>query len=1035
MSRKEMTAEEKRQLPRISCHIQASRGEVSAPIGELADLSLDGAFVKTERPLDCGSIIPLCFSVEDSERPLVVYSEVVRVNDAGMGVRFVKLKPEDQRRLRRYVTYLVDVVGHREMAARLMASASTSIRPVTDKSKISGLFCEAEANKVTCTIIPTHKSVRERALFGSHTESQVTLAVGGAVQISSGEAIFVLVTLDFTSYSFASKVLEVDGHAVRIEAPTEVYYSERRSGSRLNPESSTRFVVRAPWKNNEEVSWPVCELGDQGLSFRAALGELSLFPGTPLPGAQLETNLERTPVINAYVRHLTTVGEGAQSWVRIGVEFGFLRGDANRNSEELSSKPVKSFGAKARAILRSCIAGVTYFYHRKLKRNKKGKASTFKVVSFPNLRGRRVVGLLNSAFDDAEKIRCPLVIVIPGFGGRKETFSAFAATLVDNFRRKMKDVAVLRIDGTNNLGESEKDTGCEADGKHCLKFTMSGTVDDLLGVLAWTRNNRFVEPTHIVIVSASFGTVAVRRVLTMPEASDVSQWFVLMGASDAQSIMLHAAGNLDIYGNFLRGLHMGVINLVGCLVDAENFCRDMQRFDVATLDDSRRDMAKIRADVTWIIGKEDALADPRRVADIMSVAAPGKREIIEVEAGHLPRNGEEALAEFVLVTRRIWRAIYGEEMLAQTPSRGWLGACAKEEWDRVYKSNVVNSVDYWRTYLLGQGDFGFDVLNFSQRYRGLVEKQIELLAPRGKTILDMGAGTGNISEAVARQGVGSLQAIDLVPEALERLGDKLPAGVNFSAVAGNVDGSPTTMLRRWLAGEISSVASFCGRLPGVGLEALQSILANYDDDMHAALRGCAVEVDKLSSVARLPSQHRDLVSDINLACQAIASGTPPASAAYRLLRQESFADPGGLPYEDATFDGVISSLVISYLNHPAETLFEVKRVLRPKGVFVLSSMKRDADTSKVYFEVLEWLQAASDDEIPGGQTREGLITVARSLSSSAAELLRIEEEGTFKFYSPQELLETVSRAGFIEAQACLSFGEPGQAVVVVCRKP
>ena len=193
-------------------------------------------------------------------------------------------------------------------------------------------------------------------------------------------------------------------------------------------------------------------------------------------------------------------------------------------------------------------------------------------MKFTNAQKQEVVGLLDSTFTRSDgRVRAPLFIVIPGYGQRKETMSALALTVVDHWRRNRRDIAVLRFDGTNNLGESFKDEGCTEDGKHNLKYTIPGAVDDLLGALRWAKNNRYIDPTSIVLFSISMGSASARRVLTMPEGAGVQHWISFMGAADVANAIMHGSGNIDIVGNYERGIKMGVIAIIGCLCDAENF--------------------------------------------------------------------------------------------------------------------------------------------------------------------------------------------------------------------------------------------------------------------------------------------------------------------------------------------------------------------------------------------------------------------------------------------------------------------------------
>ncbi|CAA9578775.1 MAG: hypothetical protein AVDCRST_MAG19-3773 [uncultured Thermomicrobiales bacterium] len=68
------------------------------------------------------------------------------------------------------------------------------------------------------------------------------------------------------------------------------------------------------------------------------------------------------------------------------------------------------------------------------------------------------------------------------------------------------------------------------------------------------------------------------------------------------------------------------------------------------------------------------------------------------------------------------------------------------------------------------------------------------------------------------------------------------------------------------------------------------------------------------------------------------------------------ADPR-LPYPDATFDAVTITVSVQYLTHPAETLREVARVLRPGGVLLVSFSNRMFATKAVRI----WQETPEED--------------------------------------------------------------------------
>ena len=248
------------------------------------------------------------------------------------------------------------------------------------------------------------------------------------------------------------------------------------------------------------------------------------------------------------------------------------------------------------------------------------------------------------------------------------------------------------------------------DGREHLRYSVSGGVSDILGAIQWTQSNPFVEATEVIIVSVSFFSIATRHAMTLPALSHIRQWICFMGAPDAQNAIMNIGGNVDAYAMHLAGVKLGTPSLLGCLVDANFVCADMHTLKVATLEDSRREMAAVKADVTWFVGKNDAFMDVTRVRDIMSVKSAGKRQIVKVNAGHVPQSSAEALSEFALIARHIYRGLHRGDIAPHIPPMGKVGVAHQWEWARIRKTDIGSQKDYWKNYLLGGNTgLGYDV--------------------------------------------------------------------------------------------------------------------------------------------------------------------------------------------------------------------------------------------------------------------------------------------------------------------------------------
>jgi SAM-dependent methyltransferase/pimeloyl-ACP methyl ester carboxylesterase len=142
-----------------------------------------------------------------------------------------------------------------------------------------------------------------------------------------------------------------------------------------------------------------------------------------------------------------------------------------------------------------------------------------------------------------------------------------------------------------------------------------------------------------------------------------------------------------------------------------------------------------------------------------------------------------------------------------------------------------------------------------------------------------------------------------------------------------------------------------------------------------------------------------------------------------------------LPLADGCFDRVLASLLISYLEFPELVLEEAFRILRPGGRLVVSSLRRDADISRIYVDAYAELQVGdAGARLPELQAGD-LGTMARSFLNDAAKILELEDSGAFHFWEPEELGELVAGCGFRGIECSRSLSHPPQAVLVSAQRP
>ena len=160
-------------------------------------------------------------------------------------------------------------------------------------------------------------------------------------------------------------------------------------------------------------------------------------------------------------------------------------------------------------------------------------------------------------------------------------------------------------------------------------------------------------------------------------------------------------------------------------------------------------------------------------------------------------------------------------------------------------------------------------------------------------------------------------------------------------------------------------------------------------------------------------------------------GSPPRlDVQYIESNLDVGAAGSSIPLGSQSVDSVLAALLVSYVSEPEALLCEIHRVLRRGGRLVLSSLRRDADMSKLYTEGLAELRAGRAREIFGRVGEKQLDDAARGYLNEASRLLDLEENGTFRFWDPQELGHIVRRAGFRLLSTSRSLGIPPQAVVL-----
>ncbi|MEZ4385135.1 MAG: PilZ domain-containing protein [Nannocystaceae bacterium] len=1069
---------DRRAFPRVQCALDCSVPEIGA--GRLLNLSVGGAFVAFAGELDePGERVRVRVDLDGAPIELgaeVVRSSAIAPRGTGFGVRFLDIAEDTSNRLHRFVlgrllTEIAEVMEDNPApldprSVTVTRGAEAVARALREALADGGDFEGALFQRDVAELV----DVRLNQAGSQRLLVQVTSAPSAHPRV--GDHVHLSLRRGHANLHFHTQVLDRSGAALTLEVPTTLTRFELRRAPRTVPGPGTMFVeIPVPFPAGRRLRREVLDISATGLAFRCGTDEVYFLPGTPLRelvivGVKGGGEERRA----AQVMHVTPVSgdDGEVDHLRVGVDFGIADSAVKRGV-----RPRPPAERKASSFLSRMSTLIGQLVPRRAaatQGGRRGGGPEIEVVRYANARREEIVAILNTTpREGGRRLRAPVIVIPPAHGKRKESTSGLALTLVENFARRGRDVVVLRYDGVRNLGESYKDPDCREHGREAMRMTLSQGVDDLEATLDYVADNQEFSATAIIVVSFSLQAVMGRRVLFRDRGRRIRHWIAVNGAPYARDLIANAAGGVDYLGQHQRGVRFGPASILGVTSDADHFAGDAVASGLAFAADAEREVPAIAAPITWILGRYDAWVDPEIVRGLMARPAKAARDVVELDCGHIPLNSDEAIQLFQSITRAIWRSLEGEEIEAIFPPWREIVAVRNAEWRRTPRAPLPDKRTYWAEYLLGGGDhkISYDVLYACDEYLRFLDRQAELLGVEaGHRVADMGCGTGNFfARYFERRGgrrrgpIARLTLVDFVPAALataqrkverfEQARDLLAAPVDARAIS--LELSPARSFRAFLTGEFYGYDPLKGTMKGLGDYSVEMWKAMDNWRLHDILRGRVLDDEDRSFLKEsFPADEREVIVDVNRICRwllgrseaadlsregrrRLAAGGRARFHDLRFARLES-RDPEALerlPFADGSFDRLVSSLVLSYLDNPLETLREFHRCLAPGGRLVVSSMRPDVDMSRIYQSLLRRLERGDAVAIPDGISRAEFIDDLRAFLSSAAFLLTLAEEGHFAFFSRDELRHLVERAGFRRVETFEAFGDPPQAYVTV----
>lgn len=1100
-----------RALPWVACDLPLDPGVGGVNgAGRVTGLSMDAVRLAGVEGLAEGAEVRLAFRLP-GQRTVTVVTGRAEALDPTSGSVTVGIVGFDRGSDRAYQQFVLARVGADALdrQAEALTTPAGRLVPLTDAARIRDLLADSLAYKADALVQGSELPQPIRALLTGVTPTELLLsseagAKGGPL---AGTRVRCSLLSRHGPYLFEADVRGRADGQLRLSFPEQLHQYEKRAEPRLvvdarvavttrilrepaDAAQPNRVVITLPSVYGGTIERPLIDVSEGGAAFRSRPGDPLFLPGTPLPGVVLvRDGVPGTPR-PAEVRQVTLeeLADAAGPTYRVGLALDVERARPVRAPlpEPLPAPPP---GLLARAAKGSGLVGRLVRQAQAPLRALRARAARLgprpeptgplvNVIRYRGRGGEPIVGLLNTTQPIGRagaRLRGPLVVIPPAYGKTKETYSALAVMLTETFRRHGRDVVVVRYDGTHAVGESHKDTENWPDERQMMQFTLSAGAADLLATLDHFHGRPWLRPTHTVIISFSLAALSARRAILEDPSARTTHWISVVGAPDAREVVFNATGGFDAIGGYQLGIRYGTVQVLNHLIDADGFSADAIASGLATLQDARRDLARLAIPVTWFVGRDDRWVRADRVYDVMSVAAPAPREVVELPVGHTMRSSAEALASFDTIIRHLWRRLYGETPLEVRADETQIKRIAGLERGRLPRRQMGDAREYWSRYLVGEDGrgLGFDLWATTPAYIELMDLQRQLLdVSEGDVIADLGAGTGNFTghvlDRLVRDGFRTsprrIIVADLVPEALALARKKtehvlegvlLPSEfLEFREM--NLETSRLRPIERFLGGEFASVEGLRGLVEGLPDATLDAWLAVYDDRLHAWLRGGAPDGPLREHVTRvLRSSDLAVAVEFNRAARWVLRRLGPADLSPSLSPREGLAvlaDPHAasadqlrferlrfqgprltdrLPFGDGSLDKAVMSLVLSYLFDPVETVREVHRVLRPGGRIIASTMRPDADLSRTAEELVERIKTDVAVHTRLGVSAEEMGTALQRYINSAASLLELEEGGVFRFFSREEIGTILEEAGFDQVKVHESFGRPPQAFVAI----
>lgn len=1005
---------------------------------KVVNISENGMFLRTPSFFPEGSALPFRITLPDG-RQYNLKGRIIRqdLENGGIGVEFQAIDDKSRHSILQFLSEYVTLHDLDELKLRYPFLNTNQMVLFTDAHKIESLMRQAMIPDFEIVAIHTQTKLPE--IIGlSDLNPPLFCTLSGEnlhLKFMTSDLIFVSFQIGYATYNFESMVSNIssDGKSLICIYPKVMFYSEKRAVQRIQPHGDLSLEISLPLPFQGAVKGKITDISREGVGFMAKSQNPNLLVGTPLDTLKIWRDDSLLWEEKGEVRNVTSLDQNGCICLRYGIQFGIGRMSiqSTQAPSVLDGRPSVTFsqGPNGRNLQPSL---------------NQPSGHTPQVIRLENRKGEEIVGLLNTSMP-LQGEPTPVILIPPAFGKTKESLFGLALTIVNNFQDQGKPVAVIRFDGIRRKGESFKDPEASEPPFEMVNATLSQGAEDIKAVLDWLEHNSQIKATSVIL--ASFSLSALEARIAMRDEiyrKKINYWISCVGTLEFRNLMNRVNCGLDLLEQYQIGIDLGIIPILGNLINMVPYASDVVANEVATLDQARQDMLHLDLPITWIYGEYDSWVLPEFVRDIMSIKVNALREVISVPIGHTARTSKEALNMFGLIFSLAHRFLYKEMLPASIPTKSDMEFVRRAERDRLPPRKLQNRKKYWQRYLVGEENLlGFDVMALSDDYLQLMEDQIKALQLKPKDrLLDLGGGTGNVTEHLMKSERPLPQHItiaDLILEALIQASLKLIPRFDVLQEPGRLfllclDAELNRFLpvKSFLNGEIGNFVELADKIESLDLESAHKIQVAYSPRLHRILRGDTITPEMehwMKSRFELPEYR--IILDFNQAAQYVRGLLTSKPEFRKLVFSGDLDTTPHLPFKPGSYNKIIMSLVLSYIFNPLETLKELRRLIRPGGRLVLSSMRPDTDASGLFMRILTKIESLPEEVLPPNWPKPRLLDSLRSFLNDAQALVDLEEAGTFDFFDPEKLSGLLEESGWNQIRSIPTFGTPPQGYIVI----